>query len=437
VGIFSRLFQRDRDKGSDASEAESAVPEETTPVNGHDHEPEAAPEEKETPEDPVDRSAWLSPTPRVAGGIQIAPQRPPPIPPPPPAPPPPVAPPEIADVLEGLMREETAPAVKPGSDAQVAAALDSLWEVEDGAPDTTAGTSTAADLAAARRVFEELAVGHVAQVRDVMLELQLGDVASSWVASSRPALRSLRAMAEQMEQADLCEALDHFCAGVELAIASGKAQVGDERKEALLERYQRLIELIPQAFELDAERDRREPIIVESLLRQVEGVENVTVDKLRAVGLDRLDRLMRARADEMAVAAGIRPDVATAIVERLRAYRAATPSAVAAPDAAAEHAGLRGLLTALRRQDELFERAAKGWSDADRTAKREQRNAREQTYLAIKVVLARLGERDRINRLDKAPFRERIAELDRYLAEVARAIRPTQQGGRTDGRAHS
>ena len=60
-------------------------------------------------------------------------------------------------------------------------------------------------------MFNEVAVNHVAHVRDVMLELRYGVAQPSWVESTQTALRSLRAMASQMELADLCEALDEFC----------------------------------------------------------------------------------------------------------------------------------------------------------------------------------------------------------------------------------
>src|SRR5262249_50799690 len=54
-----------------------------------------------------------------------------------------------------------------------------------------AGVSTAGDLEAVRKVFNDVAVGHVAQVRDVMLELRFGEADPAWMESTRPALRSL------------------------------------------------------------------------------------------------------------------------------------------------------------------------------------------------------------------------------------------------------
>jgi chemotaxis protein histidine kinase CheA len=282
------------------------------------------------------------------------------------------------------------------------------------------GVSTVEDLAEVRRVFHDVAVVHVSQVRDVMLELRYGDAAPAWIESTQPALRSLRQMAAQMELTDLCQALDDFCAGVDAAV-SGRARIDEPAKAALLARYQRLIELIPQAFELDAERDRREPIIVEALLYQIDGVERRTVEKLFAVGLSRLDALMQATADEIAVVAGLRQELADAIVEQFKAYRASASAALSAPDPLAERRQLGDLLIMMSVRNDEYNYAATKWTDEARARKQEARRLREQMFQRIKVALARLGEREQLARLEKLPFDERIAALDRYLSAAVPA----------------
>ena len=398
--------------------------------------PAAAP--RPTPPPPVDATPASRPsspalpvaTPRVPTLRGVAPTAAPR-----PSPPEPVAPAPAAPA-------PAAPRPRRRTNS-ITDAFESLVEPPaDGAATTPSG-QTAEDLAAARRVFDEVAAVHVAQVRNVMLELRFGTVDCSWMESSRPALRSLRAMAERMELADLCAALDAFCAGVDEAVAASASQIGEDAKAPLLGQYQRLIELIPQAFELDAERDRREPIIVESLLRQVDGVEKLTIDKLFGVGLGRLDALVGASGDEIAAVAGIRADVAASIASRFRAYRQQVGAAVSAPDAAREHAALRALVSSLAAQHADFERAASGWSDEDTARKRRLRKERDQTFLNVTIALARLGERDLIARLERLPFQERIAAIETYLA-AAHHIRsapapfaPLHGGTRTHGRADS
>jgi hypothetical protein len=318
------------------------------------------------------------------------------------------------------------PARRPHSDS-VTDAFDHAIDPEAGeAAAPTPGVSSAADLAEVRGVFNEVAAIHVAQVRDVMLELRYGDAQPSWIESTQPALRSLRTMAAQLDLADLCSALDEFCVTVDAAVA-GRARIDEGGKAELLRRYQRLIELIPQAFELDAERDRREPIIVEALLYQIEGVEKRTVEKLFAVGLSRLDALMRATAEEIAVVAGLRQDIADAVVEQFRAYRAAASSALSAPDPLAERRQLGDLLIMLSVQNDEYSHNATKWTDEARARKREARKQRDQVFQRIKVALARLGEREQLARLERLPFDERIAVLDRYLSA---AVPPRAQPGK-------
>jgi hypothetical protein len=278
-----------------------------------------------------------------------------------------------------------------------------------------AGVSTAADLAAVRDVFNDIAVVHVSQVRDVMLELRFGDADPAWLESTKPALRSLRAMAEQMELIELCGALDTFCVSVEAAVAN-RARISDDAKADLLSRYQRLSELIPQAFELDAERDRREPIIVEALLYQIDGVEKPVIDRLFEVGLNRLDALLRANTADLVAMSGVRQEVAEAIVEQFRTYRATADAAVSTRDPAAERRSLGDLVIMLSILQDDFQRAADDWSDDARLRKRSLRKEREQTFQRIRVSLVRLGDRDQLARLERLPFHERIAALERYVA---------------------
>jgi hypothetical protein len=310
------------------------------------------------------------------------------------------------------------PPTRAPSSAAPRAKSDSIGDAFDNVmsqtPGGKQGVSTPEDLESVRKLFHDVAVGHVAQVRDVMLEFRSGNADPSWLESTKPALTSLRAMAAQIDLSDLCKALDQFCSTIDATVKKG-SRFGDGDKTELLRRYQRLIELIPQAFELDEERDRREHIIVEALLFQVDGVERLTIDKLFAVGLNRLDTLTCAKPDDVVAVSGIQAPLAAAIVEQFRAYRAQTKAVVSVRDPAAERRELAGLLSSLAEQNDAFCRAENAWDDDARARKRSLRKQREQTFQRIKVTLARLGARDQLSRLERMPFRERIADLERYL----------------------
>lgn len=409
MGIFSRLFQR----GEGAPSAEGDDPEiEIGPPSAVEPPPAPAPIAPPEPRMPLAAplAAPLWSWPQRSAASQEAPVTDDPLPPSSPR----------RTPLPGLPKAH-APAATPLPSLPRRAKSDSIGQAFDqvvasgpAAAQAAAqdGVSTAEDLAAVRELFHEVAVAHVAQVRDVMLELRYGAADPTWMDAARPALRSLRAMAHEMELDDLCAALDAFCAA-------------DANKDTLLERYQQLIDLIPQAFELDAERDRREPIIVHGLLAQVDGVERPTIDKLFAVGLGRLEALLRANVDDLVAVSGIRRELATAIVDQLRRYRADTAATISVRDPVAERRELGDQLIMLSLLNDDFARAAAGWTDEARAKKRALRREREQAYQRIVVTLARLGERDQLVRLEPLAYDERIAHLDRYLSNLTPA-RPAQ-----------
>jgi hypothetical protein len=297
----------------------------------------------------------------------------------------------------------------------ISEAFDTLLDGAEERGEAVDGVSSDGDRAAVQEVFDELAAEHVEVVRNIMLELEVSDVVCSWIERSKPPLRSLHKMATAMELHDLSAAIDGFCEAIDAALESGQAVIAGDRKADLQKRYRKLIELIPQAFALEGERDSREPIIVESLLRQVAGVEKITIDKLFAVGLDKLSALIRANAADIAATSGIDGGLAAAIAERFRSYREAVPSAVAAQDADAERIQLKQLLDVLRQHHDDYTAAAAGWSEADRARKREARRLREEAFLQIRVALARLGETQRLAEIEKRPFDQRIAAVERLL----------------------
>jgi hypothetical protein len=268
--------------------------------------------------------------------------------------------------------------------------------------------------------FEELAVGHTAQVRGFMLEVRWGEAQTSWLALAHPALKSLRAMATQVEHATLVAALDGFGAAVAETLRPGApATIAPASRDALLAAYLPLIAAMPRAFELDGERDRREPVVVRALLEQVAGLDPLMIDRMVAAGLGRLDALLAAKADEIAVVAEVPEEIAGAVAARVQAFKRETPAALSAPDPAGTARELGGLIAALEREHQAFEEASRGWSEGDRDAKKRLRRQREVSFLQIVITLARLGEVDFVLELQKLPFARRIAELSRLGAQIA------------------
>jgi hypothetical protein len=249
-----------------------------------------------------------------------------------------------------------------------------------------------------------------------MIEVQGGTALSQWIEICQPAVSSVRGMAEQLELAPLCAALDSLLAALGVAQRAGGAISGEVR-DGLMAAYQPLCELVPGALELEGELVRREPVIVQALLRQVPGVEKLAIDRLVAANLIGISALAGARPDELAAVTGLDLDLATRVIERFQSY-GAQAGLVASPDPAAEHRALARLLETLQEQSREYDDAASQWSADAKERKRHARQERARTLLRIHVSFARLGEVERLVELDKLSFRRKAEYVDRFLQEV-------------------
>jgi len=279
-------------------------------------------------------------------------------------------------------------------------------------------------LADVRELFEQLAANHMRQVRDFMIDVKWGEATRAWVSVCEPAVASLRRAADKLELPELSSALADYHTALEAAgLAPDRILQGDT-KNLLIASYERLLELMPQAFALDSDRTQREMIIVQALLLQVPDVRKVTIDKLYAAGLASLDVMFAARADDIAATTGIPLKMAERIVEKVQLYRKELVAVV--PDAArsSERATLASLARELRRQHVEYEQAAASWTDDAVAKKRYLRQARDETLLRVKVILARLGEVERLAMIERVPFHKKVESIEKFLDEATEAYVP-------------
>ena len=154
---------------------------------------------------------------------------------------------------------------------------------------------TPQELEEAQRLFLEIASNYLNPVRDLMVEIDLGEATKDWLAVCRPAVTSLRRAAQEMLLADLAAGLSGLSSAIEQGERAPGNALDPRTKEGLKAAYDKLVEAMPQAFEVKQERDRREPIIVQSLLKH----------PLTDIGLKRfLDDWEKAKKELGAKAAG-------------------------------------------------------------------------------------------------------------------------------------
>ena len=274
------------------------------------------------------------------------------------------------------------------------------------------------DLAEVRSLFAQLAANHVRQVRDFMIDLRWSDATADWIGICEPALKSLRRAADKLELSELCVALDAFSGALTGTQGNGTRTIDGERRASILKSYETLSAVMPQAFALDLDRSQREAVILQSLLLQVPEVKKVTLDKLYAAGLTTLEAMLLATPGDVAATTGIDEALAGQIVARFGAYKEQVRKAVPDATRANEREKVAALTARLRREHAAFESAAKAWTREADEQKKELRRARAQTLLDIQLVLARLGEVDRIKEIERLPFDRKLVHLESFLEEA-------------------
>jgi hypothetical protein len=283
------------------------------------------------------------------------------------------------------------------------------------AADSGDSVTTESDLAQVRDLFHDMATHYVGQVRDFMLELRRADAAAIWIPLCEPVVQRLRSMCETLTMPEVSSALGDFGGALERAKNAPGGVVQGAEREAVLASYDRLIELLPRAF--DVNDTGREAIIVELLLLQIPGVRHLTLEKLYRAGISQFDSFLRADPGELAAVSGIDVTLAEQIVRRFREYRQSVTGVLAEPEPDVERNRLVPLVAQLREQHDGYEKASARWSDEAKADKRRLRRERLETLSQVYVVLARLGEVDRVARLKKMGVEWQLKDLEGYLRE--------------------
>ncbi len=284
--------------------------------------------------------------------------------------------------------------------------------------------AAALDAAAARATFWDVAGSHLRLLRDAMLEMRHGSAASTALGPALAAVRVVESAAQKLDDRELAGKLGLVRERLGAADAAGSPEHRRAAKEAVLSAYASLVPVSPETLALDREHDRREPVIVRSLLLTVPGVEKLTMEKLFAAGLGRLGALLSASSAEIEQTSGVPPEIARGVTKRIAEYASEGGGTAVALDHEEERRRLGALLADLRREHEAFESASSRWSDADLEEKRRRRVARERVLRHIDLVLARVGAVERVAALERMPVRRRIDRLAGLASDAAAFMSP-------------
>ena len=154
-----------------------------------------------------------------------------------------------------------------------------------------------------------------------------------------------------------------------------------------------MIEVLPEVFRTGEDEQKREDIIIKSLLQQIPGIGRVTFDKLYKAGLGSLHALFLANKEDLAAATSIPVALCERIADKFQEYRAEAQGISQHDPQSGYRARLTSLVAELRcRHEELESTSAGAALNAGlATEKRRRRQLRQQCFLQIIATSGRVG----------------------------------------------
>jgi hypothetical protein len=278
------------------------------------------------------------------------------------------------------------------------------------------------DEAQAKRLFDDLVVANAQPIRDLMIEVRLGEPHLAWVETCKPAMRAILRSAQGMGFTELVGKAQRFLDALEAASAAGEARdagqtpatpsVRGEARERLIDGYSELIAFFPEAFALEQESNLREGLIVRSILAKVEGLHRLALDRIYDTGMASLGLFYVSRARDLAALADLSPELAERVVDAFASYRRWVSTISPERGRLAERARLAELTDELGTIVAAYESPS-----ADRRALRRRRGA---VSADIQLMLARLGQVARAQEIEKQAHAARVQALRAYLDEAER-----------------
>ena len=285
----------------------------------------------------------------------------------------------------------------------------------DAQPPQASADSFADSYADMQSLFADMIAAHLTPIRELLVELDAGAARREWLDLCRPVARALKASAAELPDQQLHHALHALSGALDAACTNGGARIEAGDRTQIREAYAGLARLLPAVSDLDRDRARREPVIVQAIFGCTPGLGPVQRDKLVAAGFTGLSMLCLAGADELSAASGVPLELATRLVSEVDRFKRAAASFALDANRTSQRRALGQLTLTLRRQNDVFEASRRGWSRQEQELKRRCQREREETLAQLNVGLAQLGELDLMTRLEKLPFEHKISELERFL----------------------
>ena len=274
------------------------------------------------------------------------------------------------------------------------------------------------DEAAVQELFRNIAAAYALPLKNFVFELQRHTATKDSIEFCRPILRSISGAAGSVNLPETVQRMTEFDTALSLGQTSSDHLLKGEIRQQILASYEVLAEVLPEAFRMDSEAQKRGDIIIQSLLPQVPGIGCITFDKLYQAGLGSLDMLFLANKEDLAAVTAMAPGLCESICNKVQQYRAESEARARPAAQSGYRSRLVELVNELRDHRDIEKAKSEAETDAPTVnARRRRLRRRQQCFLEINVTLAELGELGLINQLKKLSFKRRLQVLDEYLSK--------------------
>jgi hypothetical protein len=283
------------------------------------------------------------------------------------------------------------------------------------------------DEATVQHLFAQIAANYSQPLRNFVFELRRGTASKDCIEFLRPSLQMIGDAAAKMDLAQAVVRITDFDEVLSIAQARPERLFEHDTRVLILDSYNEMSKVLPEVFQTGEDEQRREDIIIKSLLQQIPGIGRVTFDKLYKAGIGSLQALFLVNPEDLAVATSIPAPLCERIAHKFQEYRAVALGISQHDPQSGYRARLTSLVAELRcLHDELESTSAGAALNAGLAPeKRRRRQLRQQCFLQIVATLAELGEVDVINKIQRLSFRQRLKKLGDHLQTLEGEARRT------------
>jgi len=271
------------------------------------------------------------------------------------------------------------------------------------------------DEAVVQDLFTQIAAEYARPLKHFITELGRGTATTNALEICRPLLQSLIGAAGSVALQEAALRMTAFDVALGQAQRDSRGLADRQTRDRILANYQNLTDALPEIFEVDEQDEKREEVVLRSVLKQVPRLDRASLTRLYQAGLGSLSALLAANPEDLAAATSLPRRLCERICAKLDEYRAAVESIPRDRGQLSVQSCLASLVRELRHQEEEIQRT-RPRNNSKLALETERRRRLRQCYsLQIIAILAELGELELIQKIQKLSSKRRIQRLEKYL----------------------